>query len=71
MILSEIQEGQTVNVRSIDAGFGMNSRLTAMGILPGIEITVKKNSGRGPIVVQVKDSKIALGRGMAHKIEVQ
>jgi len=68
--LSTVQAGQTVKLVSINAGHGLNSRLASMGLLPNVEITVVNNTHPGPFVISVKDSKMMLGRGMAHKIMV-
>jgi len=62
--------GQTVKVVKIDAGRGLNSRLAAMGLVPNARITVVSNGHPGPFVLSVKESKVMLGRGMAHKIMV-
>ncbi|MHC4388292.1 MAG: FeoA family protein [Planctomycetota bacterium] len=68
--LSTVKAGQTVKLVSIDAGQGLNSRLASMGLLPKVEITVVNNTHPGPFVISVRDSKVVLGRGMAHKIMV-
>jgi ferrous iron transport protein A len=68
--LSQIKAGETVKLASINAGQGLMSRLAAMGLLPNVEITVLRNSYPGPFLISVKDSKVMLGRGMAHKIMV-
>jgi len=34
-------------------------------------ITVVQNRGRGPMIVQVRDCRVALGRGEARKVLVQ
>ncbi len=68
--LSTVKEGQKVRLVSVNAGRGLNSRLTAMGLVPDVEITVINNSHPGPFVISVKDSKMMLGRGMAQKIMV-
>jgi len=62
--------GQRAVLVSVNAGFGLQSRLTAMGLVPGKEIEVVANPGCGPFVVAVEDTRIMLGRGMAHKIIV-
>jgi ferrous iron transport protein A len=36
-----------------------------MGITPGTKITVLQAQSVGPILLEVRDSKLALGRGMA------
>jgi ferrous iron transport protein A len=68
--LSEIEEGVSVTVVGIQGGRGIRNRLTEMGLLPGAEITVLRNGGRGPFVICVKNSRMALGRGVADKIMV-
>ncbi len=68
--LSQVAEGQTVTVAGIQGGRGLRSRLTAMGLLPKIQITVVQNGGRGPFVVSIKNSRMVLGRGVADKIMV-
>lgn len=68
--LSMVAAGQKVNVAKIEAGRELNSRLAAMGLVPNAEVTVVSNAHPGPFVVNVKGSKIMLGRGMAHKIMV-
>jgi len=68
--LSVVKEGETVKLAGINAGQGLKSRLTTMGLLPNVEITVINNSHPGPFVISVKNSRMMLGRGMAHKIMV-
>ena len=68
--LSVVKEGETVKLAAINAGQGLKSRLTTMGLLPDVEITVINNSHPGPFVISVKNSRMMLGRGMAHKIMV-
>ncbi|MBN1804964.1 MAG: ferrous iron transport protein A [Sedimentisphaerales bacterium] len=69
--LSQIAEGKTVIITGINAGFGLKNRLTAMGLLPNVQIKVINNHHPGPFVVNAKGGKIALGRGMADKILVR
>jgi Fe2+ transport system protein FeoA len=68
--LSKVQAGETVKLVGIEAGRGLNSRLASMGLVPNVKITVVNNSQPGPFVISVKNSKMMLGRGMAHKIMV-
>lgn len=68
--LSKVQAGEAVKLASIEAGRGLKSRLASMGLVPNVEITVVSNSRPGPFVISVKNSKMLLGRGMAHKIMV-
>ena len=68
--LSKLEAGQTARVVNIDAGQGLKSRLTAMGLVPNTKVTVVRVGRPGPYVIRVKNSRIMLGRGMAHKIIV-
>ena len=68
--LSLIKAGRTVRLVAVDAGRGLKNRLASMGVLPNVEITVVSNGHAGPFVINVKGSKVVLGRGMANKIMV-
>ncbi len=61
--------GEKVRLVSISGGEGLMHRLTALGLTPGVELSIVQDSG-GPLVISVRDSRIALGRGMAHKVMV-
>jgi Fe2+ transport system protein A len=58
-------------LRSLDGGRTFVSRLAALGFTPGAPILVIQNRGRGPMIVLVRESRIALGRGEARKVWVQ
>jgi len=66
-MLSIGEEAEFVDVRG---GRGIRRRLAALGLNPGMKVSVVQNSMRGPIVLGVMDSRIALGRGMAQRILV-
>ena len=70
MPLAAVKAGSRVHLVSIDAGECLQCRLASMGLIPGVEIEVIRNSMRGPFLVSVKNSRIALGRGMVQKIMV-
>jgi ferrous iron transport protein A len=69
--LSMVGAGETVRVVKVNAGRSLNSRLAAMGLVHNTKVRVVSNSHPGPFIVTVKDSKVMLGRGMAHKIMVR
>jgi len=69
--LSMVGVGESVKLVKVNAGRGLNSRLAAMGLVANTELTVLSNSHPGPFIVTVKQSKVMLGRGMAHKIMVK
>ena len=69
MKLTEVPEGKTVQVIDIKGGIEVRNRLAAIGLYPGAPIKVIK-SPPGPMIVEVAGSRIALGKGMASKVEV-
>lgn len=68
--LSEVPEGMSVSIVGIEGGRGLKSRLTTMGLLPGTQIKVLHNGRFGPFVISIKNSRMAIGRGVADKIMV-
>jgi Fe2+ transport system protein FeoA len=68
--LSMAAVGEPVRLKQIDAGRKLTHRLMELGLTPGVELTIVQDSG-GPLLVSVRDSRVALGRGMAHKLRVE
>jgi len=67
--LSSIPIGKQVRLQKIDAGRRIAHRLTELGLTPGVEFSIIQDSG-GPLLISVRGSRIAIGRGMANKIQV-
>lgn len=67
--LTMASKGETVRLESIHGGENLVHRLTALGLTPGVQLSVIQDTG-GPVILSVRDSRIALGRGMAHKVMV-
>jgi ferrous iron transport protein A len=71
MPLSDIATGRKVRLAAIEVGLAVGRRLMAMGMLPNVELEVIRNGHPGPFVVRVRGTRIALGRGVAHRIMVK
>jgi len=69
--LSELKAGEEATLQGFDAGHGLISRLSALGFTPGAQVTMLQNIGHGPLIVKVRDTRIALGRGEAMKVRVK
>jgi Fe2+ transport system protein FeoA len=69
-LLSEVSKGQKVRLVSIDAGKKLMHRLHELGLTPGVELILVHDSG-GPLLLSVRDSRVAVGRGMAEKLRVE
>jgi ferrous iron transport protein A len=52
-------------------GQGFVSRLAALGFTLGAEVIMLQNFGRGPLIVLVRDTRIALGRGESLQVVVE
>jgi ferrous iron transport protein A len=72
LTLVEMRTGQTGTVVGVLGGHGLIQRLDALGIRPGKRV-IKLNSTlfRGPIMLRVDNTQVAVGFGMARKIIVQ
>jgi len=69
--LSELETGETAIVQDLRGGYGFRSRLAVLGFTPGVKITMLQNLSHGPIIVNLRDTRIALGRGEAKRVLVK
>jgi ferrous iron transport protein A len=68
--LSDVKAGKSAVVKRLRGGREFINRIAALGFTLGTKITVIQNFGRGPVIVGLRDSRVALGRGEATKILV-
>ena len=68
--LAMVGPGQVVKLVGVASGKVLCRRLAEMGLTPGVQLEVLQDQG-GPLLLAVRDSRLALGRGMAHKIFVE
>jgi ferrous iron transport protein A len=69
--LGELRNGTHALVHHLRGGKEFINRLLVLGFTIGTEVVVMQNSGGGPILIAVRDSRIALGRGETQKIVVE
>ena len=67
-ILPENEEAKVVEVRG---GRGLVRRLSELGFTPGAKVKILFSNSPGPVVIDVKGSRIALGRGLLMRIIVE
>lgn len=72
MTLDRLPRGKMARVTNVFGGKGIRRNLAQLGIYPGSIIKVT-GSGvwRGPILIEAAGSSVALGRGLARRIEVE
>jgi len=70
--LSLVSPGQTVTLVSIQDCPRLRQRFADLGLNIGLTVRVVKNDFHGPLMLAIKnDSRLAIGRGLAHRIQVQ
>ncbi|MCS7177814.1 MAG: FeoA family protein [Anaerolineae bacterium] len=69
--LSALRGGEVGVVAALSGGHSLRGRMLAFGLTPGAEVTVLQNYGHGPMMVQVRGTRVALGRGEAANILVR
>jgi len=67
--LAMVSIGETVCLERIQGSESIIQRLTALGLTPGVALSIVQDSG-GALLISVRDTRIALGRGMAHHVMV-
>ncbi len=70
MPLSRLPPGRSARVVAVKGGHGRQARLASMGVTAGVEVRMMQNSFRGPIILRVLGTRLALGRGVAAAIRV-
>jgi ferrous iron transport protein A len=68
--LGAVRNGESVQITRMEGGHQFLSRLASLGFTPGAWVQVVQNYGHGPIIVSLRDTRVALGRGEAEKILV-
>jgi ferrous iron transport protein A len=69
--ISDLPAGGRGLVCLLCGGEDFTHRMVTLGFTPGVEVTVVQNYGHGPILVTVRDTRVALGRGEALKVLVE
>lgn len=71
MTLDQVKPGKKVVVAEVAGGWEASGRLMSLGIGPGVELEVVSiHPFKGPVVVRLEGTQVALGRGIAKKIAV-
>jgi len=70
MPLSQLLPGQTGVIKAIEGGRGKLGRCFSLGFTPGTRLKMLENYSRGPVLVKLHDTEVALGRKMANHVIV-
>ena len=66
--LDQFQSGDRVKIEFVRCHLGFRRRLCELGMFDGAEVEIVKNDRFGPLIIQIFNSKIALGRNQAGRI---
>jgi Fe2+ transport system protein FeoA len=69
--LDELPTGGEAEIESVSGAGSMMGRLAALGFVPGSRVSMVQNRGRGPIIVSVIHTRVALGRCEAGSIRAR
>jgi ferrous iron transport protein A len=70
MPLAMVSHGELKQVSSLRATGEVKQRLTELGFIPGSMVRVVGENDSG-LILMVKDTRLAINRGLAQKIMVQ
>lgn len=62
---------QWVRVNHVEGGRSVAGRLAHLGVLPGQRMRMIRPSRGGPVLIEVKGSRLALGHALAARISVR
>ena len=68
--LLTLQVGRKGIIGTIKGGRSACKRLNELGLVPGAEIEMVNKIADGQVMIRVKGSKLALGRGLANKVYI-
>jgi ferrous iron transport protein A len=72
MALDTVDVRKQARVMVIDGGHRVRAHLNTLGIHVGDWLTVVERAPfRGPVLVEVNGTRLALGRGVASKVQVE
>ncbi|MHA1450754.1 MAG: FeoA family protein [Candidatus Hodarchaeales archaeon] len=71
MPLSNLTEGHRGIIRYLNGGPRVVNRIAELGFVPGEKVKVMKNFGFGPVMVEIRGSRMGIGRGLSEKIIVE
>jgi ferrous iron transport protein A len=70
LTLSQAKVGQTYRLVGFDGGMMLREKINSMGLSSGACIRIMTNSGHGPVGLEVRQTRLGIGRGMAEKIRI-
>ncbi|MCG9479042.1 MAG: ferrous iron transport protein A [Actinomycetia bacterium] len=70
MPLASVKPNIEMTIVNIAGGYGIRRKLADMGLVPGTKVKVVSRNMLGPVILAVRNYRLAIGRGVASKIMV-
>lgn len=70
MTLEEVRPGKLHRLHSIKGDRQFQSRLATLGFVPGVELLVIQGNIEGPLLVEIKGSRMMIGKDVARNLIV-
>ncbi|MCK4656655.1 MAG: FeoA domain-containing protein [candidate division Zixibacteria bacterium] len=69
--LSSAEVGKFYELLALAGGASFREKISSMGLNSGVRLRIIANSGHGPVGLEVRNTRLGVGRGMAEKIRVR
>jgi Fe2+ transport system protein FeoA len=69
--LSALPAGAGAVVEALEGGHEFCARAANLGFTPGVQVKMVQNYGHGPLLVALRGTLVALGRGEAGQVRVR
>ena len=69
--LDELPTGQSAEIIELQQTGSIARRLAALGFVPGTQVSMVQNFGRGPIILSIINTRVALGRAEASVVRLR
>jgi len=71
MPLIMVKPGKKVVLREIAWGQKLRKKLQDMGLTPGVRFDIISTTSNGPVIIDIRGTRLALGHGILSKIMVE
>jgi ferrous iron transport protein A len=71
MPLGKLPSGESGTIVDLTGGRTFVARCLALGCTRGTRVTMERNGGHGPVLVVVRGTRLALGRGESMRLLVR
>ena len=69
--LGDARVGKSYIMLGLEGGHFFREKIYSMGLNPGVKFKILINPGHGPVEIEVRQTKLAIGRGMANGIKIK